>query len=249
MTTCAARRRRARDRSTNFARAQQLLIRRIRPLTTSGVILQLPRLLTAAEGLQRAVRAADRREMLLSYVSAYVVAAKLLTKLGVGDLALLASDRCATAAVDADSLDAKGMAAYQVVCALLRADRPDDAEPLAVAMAEEVQREARSDRPTLVSVAGALWLIAAVIAGRRTDRGEAWRRLEQAERLAAVLGHDANFAWTAFGPTNVAIHRVSVAAELGDAAEALHSAATVDPGSLPEGLNLNPWTGVGVVFG
>jgi hypothetical protein len=175
--------------------------------------------------------------MLLSYVSAYVVTAKLLTKFGVGDLALLASNRCATAAVDADSLDAKGLAAYQVVCALLRADRPDDAEPLAVAMAEEVQRGARSDRPISVSVAGALWLIAAVIAGRRTDRGEAWQRLERAERLAAVLGRDANFGWTAFGPTNVAIHRVSVAAELGDAGEALHAAAAVEPGRLPEGLN------------
>lgn len=33
----------------------------------------------------------------------------------------------------------------------------------------------------------------------------------------------------AFGPTNVRIHRVSVAAELGDPAEALRAAADVDP--------------------
>lgn len=104
-------------------------------------------------------------------------------------------------------------------------------------MAERVQGHARSDAPTLVSVAGSLWLIAAVIAGRRTDRGEAWRRLDAAERLAGLLGQDANFAWTAFGPTNVAIHRVSVAAELGDAAEALHVASAVDPNRLPDGLS------------
>jgi transcriptional regulator with XRE-family HTH domain len=200
-------------------------------------ISQLPRLLTVAEALHRTVPAADRREMLLSYVSAYVVAAKLLTKIGVGDIALLASDRCSTAAVDADSLLARGMAAYQVVCALLRADRPDDAEPLAVSMAEEVQRSARGDEPTLVSVAGALWLIAAIISARRTDRGEAWRRLDNADRLAVILGQDANFAWTAFGPTNVAIHRVSVSAELGDAGEALRVAMGADPDRLPEGLN------------
>jgi hypothetical protein len=61
-------------------------------------------------------------------------------------------------------------------------------------------------------------LISAVIAARRTDRDVAWERLDRAEVLAGLLGHDANHAWTAFGPTNVGIHRVSVAAELADSA-------------------------------
>jgi tetratricopeptide (TPR) repeat protein len=175
--------------------------------------------------------------MMLGYASVYVVAAKLLTKLGAADMAMLAADRCATAAVDADSLSARGMAAYQVVCALLRADRSDEAERLAVSMAELVQRDARADAPMLVSIAGALWLIGAIAAARRTDRGEAWRRLDYAESLAGMLGQDGNYAWTAFGTTNVAIHRVSVAAELGDAGEALRVATAVDPNRLPEGLS------------
>jgi hypothetical protein len=54
--------------------------------------------------------------------------------------------------------------------------------------------------------------------------------------LAQRLGFDANFEWTAFGPTNVAIHRVSVAAELGDAGEALRLAQYVEPANLPDGL-------------
>jgi hypothetical protein len=81
-----------------------------------------------------------------------------------------------------------------------------------------------------------LWLIAAIAAARRTDQDEAWRRLDAADRLAALLGQDANHAWTAFGPTNVGIHRVSVAAELGDAGEAVHASAYVDPGRLADGL-------------
>ena len=48
------------------------------------------------------------------------------------------------------------MAAYQVVCSLLRADRPEDAEHLALMMAELVSGHARSDAPNLVSVAGAV---------------------------------------------------------------------------------------------
>ncbi|MFC0526752.1 helix-turn-helix domain-containing protein [Phytohabitans kaempferiae] len=201
------------------------------------VIGGLPELLGAADVLHRSARSDVRRDALLEYVSAYLVASKLLTKMGASDLALLAADRCATAAVDAESLAARGTAAYQVVCALLRSDRPEDAESLAVRMAEEVQQHARQDAPTLVSVAGALWLIAAVIASRRTDRIEALRRLDLADGLADLLGHDANHAWTAFGPTNVAIHRVSVAAELGDPAEALRLAAPVEPDRLPAGLS------------
>lgn len=202
-----------------------------------AVIQQLPPLLACVDGIHRQAVHPDRREMLLAYVATYVATAKLFTKLGVADLALLAADRAATAAADTDSANARGTAAYQVVCALLRADRTEEAEDLAVRMAESITPRVRSDDPSGVSVAGALWLIAAVIAGRRSDRGTAWQRLDEAERLAQLLGQDANHEWTAFGPTNVAIHRVSVAAELGDAGDALRLAQHVDPTGLPDGLS------------
>lgn len=203
------------------------------------LIGELPDLLADADAVRQSAGPAERREALLTYVSAYGVAAKLLTKMGAGDLALLAADRCATAAVETESLSARGMAAYQVVCALLHSGpaRPEDAEPLAVAMAEQVQGEASADKPALLSVAGALWLISAVIAARRADRGEAWRRLDLADGLAATLGTDANFLYSAFGGTNVAIHRVSVAAELGNPAEAVRASSTLDPERLPPGLS------------
>jgi transcriptional regulator with XRE-family HTH domain len=74
-------------------------------------IADLPALLELPDAMHR-VDARDRRPLLASYVSAYVVTAKLLTKLGVADLALLAADRCADA-------EAQGAAAYQVVAAQL----------------------------------------------------------------------------------------------------------------------------------
>ena len=200
------------------------------------VITELPTMLTAADHAVRAGVAARGRDLALDYVSAYVVAAKLLTKLGATDLALIAADRAATKAIEADSAIARGMAAYQVVCALSRADRSDQAEHLAVSMAEQVGAGVRADKESVVSVAGSLWLIASVIAARRMDRDEAWARLDQAGYLAGLLGHDGNHAWTAFGPTNVALHRVSVATEMGDAAEAVRAAREVDPANFPEGL-------------
>ena len=196
----------------------------------------MPSLLRSVEVAHRGVPLQEQGEATIGYVSAYVAAAKLLTKVGATDLAMLAADRAATKAIESDSDVARGMAVYQVTCALLRADRSDDAEHIAVGMAEQLTVIKRSDRPSLLSLAGALWLIAAVVAARKTDRGEAWRRLDEAEALAGLLGEDANHAWTAFGPTNVALHRVSVAAELGDVGEALRAAASVDPARFPEGL-------------
>src|SRR6478752_1132131 len=47
------------------------------------------------------------------------------------------------------------------------------------------------------------------------------------------LGADANHLWTAFGPTNVAIHRVSTAVELGDLQVAVDLGPRVDVSALP----------------
>lgn len=74
-----------------------------------------------------------------------------------------------------------------------------------------------------------LWLIAAVAATRRTDQGEAWARLDAAERLAGLLGEDANHAWTAFGPAKMRIPSGDSCRGLGDPGEALRAATDVDP--------------------
>ena len=127
------------------------------------VIAVLPTLLAEAERLRHDFTdTPDGHEASLAYVSTYVAAAKLVTKLGATDLAMLAADRAANVAHTSDSDVAAGMAAYQVACALLRADQPQDAEHLAVGMAERLERSARPDSPELVSVCGALWLISAV---------------------------------------------------------------------------------------
>jgi hypothetical protein len=44
---------------------------------------------------------------------------------------------------------------------------------------------------------------------------------------------DGNYLWTAFGPTNVAIHEVAVAAELGDYQRAAHLGQRVDASPMP----------------
>jgi hypothetical protein len=57
--------------------------------------------------------------------------------------------------------------------------------------------------------------------------------LNEADEVARRLGSDGNHLWTSFGPTNVAIHRVTTAMDLGDVQVAIDLGETVDPSSLP----------------
>jgi transcriptional regulator with XRE-family HTH domain len=192
----------------------------------------LPGLIKTVDTMVINANAEELRRALRLQHQAYIVTAKLLTKTGDAYLAWLAADRAATAAMRLDSPALKSLAAYQVTCALLELDRIDDAERLSLATAESID----DDSPLGVSAQGALFLISAVIAGRRNDRKSATERLRRAQYLADALGEDANHGWTAFGPTNVAIHQVSVATELGDAETAIHYAEQIDTSNLPEVL-------------
>ena len=192
----------------------------------------LPGLITASDALVSGSAGEELQKGLAVQSHVYVAAAKLVTKVGDGQLAWIAADRAVTAAMRADSDALKAAAAYQVACAFLKMDRVAEAEHIAIATAENYD----DDSPLGISVQGALFLIGAVIAGRRSDRKEAAERLRRAQYLGDALGIDGNHGWTAFGPTNVAIHQVSVAAELGDSTIAIARAEEIDTASLPEGL-------------
>jgi hypothetical protein len=70
-------------------------------------------------------------------------------------------------------------------------------------------------------------------AARNEDRATTRTFLAEAEQSARRLGVDANHLWTAFGPTNVAIHQVSTAVELGDLQVAVDLGPRLDVSGLP----------------
>jgi transcriptional regulator with XRE-family HTH domain len=181
----------------------------------------------AAEG-----RANERREALRLQTGVAIAAAKLSTKAGDADAGQAAAERARHAAEAAEDTVGQAAAAYQLICALLRAGRREQAETHAVCFGEEL----RGGAPDTVTWRGALTLIGAIIAARRGDRAEAGRRLDHAAELARRLGTDGNIGWTWFGPTNVMIHRVSAAVALGDPLGALATTRQIDIAAMPAGL-------------
>jgi hypothetical protein len=83
-----------------------------------------------------------------------------------------------------------------------------------------------------LSVFGSLLLRGAIAAALAGDRAGALELLDEADKAATPFGEDRNHRWTAFGPTNVLLHRVHVAVTLGDAGTALEHARAVDLDSL-----------------
>jgi transcriptional regulator with XRE-family HTH domain len=184
------------------------------------------------DALAAEARTNERRAALRLQTSVAIAAAKLSTKAGDAGAGRSAAERARNAAEAAEDAVGQAAAAYQLICALLRAERREQAETHAVCFGEEL----RGATPDTVTWRGALILIGAIIAARRGDRAEAGRRLDHAEELARRLGTDGNIGWTWFGPTNVMIHRVSAAVALGDPLGALATAQRIDIAAMPAGL-------------
>lgn len=91
-------------------------------------------------------------------------------------------------------------------------------------------------RPAVLCLRGASLLSASAAAARRGDSREAQASLKAAAICAGTLGKDRDDPGTVFGPTNVAIHQVAVAVELGDARTAVRLAPAVDLTRMPAHL-------------
>jgi hypothetical protein len=76
-------------------------------------------------------------------------------------------------------------------------------------------------------------LTGAVVAARQKKSQTARHYLREADATAARLGEGHNHLWTAFGPTNAAIHRISVEVELGEGGRAVECASAVDIRAIP----------------
>ncbi|MBV8992845.1 MAG: helix-turn-helix transcriptional regulator [Pseudonocardiales bacterium] len=172
-----------------------------------------------------------RAHRLLAVV--YQLATGFLTKIGEADLALLSAIQGLRTAHASGNKLAIGSLYRSVAHALLSISEYEQALALTRAASEALQPGLGAASPEYLSMHGTLQLVGALAAARHGDRAEAMTFLAEAQRCAHRLGRDANYLWTAFGPTNVAIHRVAVAMELGDGQVAIDLGPRIDTTGLP----------------
>lgn len=185
---------------------------------------------------QRAVRGYEGDAQLQAQAllaMAYQGAAMVLTKIGEADLAWIAADRGLAAAQESGNALVTGSLFRSVSHCLLSNGRLTAARDLVTDSASYLESGLADASPTYVSIYGTLFLVGAVAAARLDDRATVREFLAEADKAAERLGQDANHMWTAFGPTNVAIHRISTAMELGDVQVAADQGPRVDSSTLP----------------
>lgn len=198
------------------------------------MVSQLPRVLDRAHAADRGYAGTDQAAGARALLAlAYQAAAMILTKLGETDLAWMAADRGLAAAHATGEPVVVGSLFRSVTHSLLSHGRHADAVRLTHDAASYLEPSLGEENPELLSVYGTLFLAGAMAAARTEDRSTTRMFLAEADRAATRLGTDANHFWTAFGPTNVAIHRVATAMELGDVQIAIDLGPKVDVRSLP----------------
>jgi transcriptional regulator with XRE-family HTH domain len=194
----------------------------------------LAMLLPLIETAVRHAPAAERTELHSLRARAYQVAAASFTRQDQADAAWVAADRALEAAELAGQPLEVVASLFRMAHAFMRQQHMEQAEQAARSAVAVMspRAEAPACPPEELSLLGAMNLVLAVINAREGNRGRTHEHIDQAREIAARLGEDRNDFDTEFGPTNVEIHAVSTAVELGDAGLALEVAHRVDASGL-----------------
>ncbi len=187
----------------------------------------LPRLLAEANHTLQAATDQATPLAVRCLVEIYHLLQVYLRRVGERTLSQVAADRAMSMADQLGDPILIGASAWNLCSILTAAGHVEESADLARDTIEAYPLA--DDAPAeQVSVTGALHL-AAVIASARSGRAPAaWDLLHSAKDVARRLDGDHNHWRTSFGATNVKMHAVHLAAEEGDAGEALRLADHVE---------------------
>jgi hypothetical protein len=174
----------------------------------------------------------DQLGILSHLADAYQIAAALFVKIGDKGAGWVAADRAIIAGERCNNPGLILAGQHRLARTLL--DSGDRALAIYVLMVgiKMVNDEESSQDPGLASLVGACWLIMSIIHAREHNGDKAKQSLNSARQMAKRLGSDRNDYGTEFGPTNVAIHEVAVAVELGEGQTAIDKVKSVPKGKL-----------------
>jgi hypothetical protein len=163
----------------------------------------------------------------------YAVAAWSLIKADSTVAAWIAVQRSIEAAENAEDVFRVAAATRCLSEVHMRAGHFDDATRSAFLATIHLESARNTGRRQGVTLRGAALLSGAAASARQGDARAAHAALKAASICADQLGEDRTDLATFFGPTNVAIHQVAIAVELGDIKTALRHIHTVAVDRLP----------------
>ena len=166
--------------------------------------------------------------------SLYRTAHDVSVKLGYYDLSAVALDRMDWAAQRASDPCLAAVRQYMRALVYFREGEYRIGQRL-IASGHTVVGQAGESREAL-AVAGQLHLGGSVIAARAKDATGAGRHIAEARRIAQRIGDASDVHWLSFGPTNVSLHKMSAAVEMGQYDAALTQARKI---KLPTGLAIS----------
>jgi transcriptional regulator with XRE-family HTH domain len=197
----------------------------------SSIGRHLPRLIAEA---QRAVECAanDQVSATRLLVQTYRVASSTLLKFDAGDTAWLAADRAITAAQRAQDTYCLARATRSVARAMMSLGQTAEALNALLAMAARMQPEIPTSGDDVAAMYGMVLLAAEIAAAKLGDASTADTMHEEASRVAEARFSGDHDSATAFGKTNVSLHRVSAYVRLGRCTDALNYAGRIESHAL-----------------
>jgi hypothetical protein len=174
----------------------------------------------------------ERQQAQIWLAWTYQLTAATAFKLGDAQLGWVAADRGIQIAEQTGDLTLIGSAARRVVHALRATHQSDDAVQLAKSAASRLEPHLRSADAAFASAYGMLLLQGSISAARLGHAADVRDLQDEALTVAARLGTDRNEQWSAFGTTNVLVHRVSALADMQSGGRVIEAAAGIPHGDL-----------------
>ncbi|WP_369383988.1 multiprotein-bridging factor 1 family protein [Streptomyces sp. cg36] len=192
----------------------------------------LPGLIAAGHATVRASEGAEKRRAAVALAETYALAQQYAAHTVEPELYWVIVDRARMAAEQADDPVALAGAAWIVGNGLRVTGHTEEALRMVGEAADTLRPQLESGSDRLRATFGSLCLHAAVTAAQERREGDAWRWHDEADRTAKQLGSYVH-PWTMFGPGNVAVHAVSISAELHTPGAAVQTLARTQPDAIP----------------
>ncbi|KDN75401.1 DNA-binding protein [Streptomyces olindensis] len=184
------------------------------------------------EAATRSAAEAERPELFRLLAVMYHTCSGALANMGEPEAAWIAVDRAVVAAERANDPLLMAAGEFRLSLVFLGARHFEQAAQVSGSAADALRPLAESGQIEAVALRGALTLQRSVAAARLNLADEAYGYLRDAREMAEQVGDGRNDYNTEFGPTNVGLHEVAVAVDLGDAGVALRAAQAVDESGL-----------------